>query len=92
MRDRYNITLVKPRRHLSHLKIFLREEKIVVVFKKFISDASLFKNLPFPLFAKEGFISSLWQREVRRDFVIDVFMFVTLLVLTLFRFQNSINS
>jgi len=38
------------------------------------------KNLPLPLFAKEGFIPSLWQREVRRDFVIDVFILMTLLV------------
>jgi hypothetical protein len=38
------------------------------------------ENLPLPLFAKEGFISSLWQREVRRDFVIDVFILMTLLV------------
>jgi len=29
----------------------------------------LLKNLPFPLFAKEGFIPSLWKREVRRDFI-----------------------
>jgi len=41
--------------------------------KEFISKALLLKNLPLPLFAKEGFIPSLWQREVRRDFVIDVF-------------------
>jgi hypothetical protein len=26
------------------------------------------RNLPFPLFAKEG-ISSLWQREEGRDFI-----------------------
>jgi len=45
-----------------------------------MSKASLLKNLPLPLFAKEGFILSLWQREVRRDFVIDVFILVTLLV------------
>jgi hypothetical protein len=25
------------------------------------------ENLPLPLFAKEGYKSSLWQREVRRD-------------------------
>ena len=29
----------------------------------------IIKNLPFPLFAKEGHIASLWQREVRRDFI-----------------------
>ena len=27
------------------------------------------KNLPFPLFAKEGNYSSRWQREGRRDFI-----------------------
>jgi len=48
------------------------------------------KNLPLPLFAsapadsprrKRGVYSSLWQREVRRDFVIDVFILMTLLVI-----------
>jgi hypothetical protein len=29
---------------------------------------SSLENLPSPLFAKEGYYSSLWQREVRRDF------------------------
>jgi hypothetical protein len=43
------------------------------VTKEFISKASLLKNLPSPLFSKEGFIPSLWKREVRRDLVIDVF-------------------
>jgi hypothetical protein len=42
--------------------------------------ASLLKNLPFPLFAKEGYIPSLWQREVRRDFIISVFILMTGLV------------
>jgi len=50
--------------------------------KKCISKASLLKNLPLPLFAKEGYISSLWQREVRRDFIINVFILMTLLVTT----------
>jgi len=27
------------------------------------------ENLPSPLFAKEGNYSSLWKREVRRDFI-----------------------
>jgi hypothetical protein len=53
---------------------------IITVTKEFISKASLLKNLPLPLFAKEGFIPSLWKREVRRDLVIDVFMLMTLLV------------
>ena len=30
------------------------------------------ENLPLPLFAKEGYKSSLWQREVRRDFINNV--------------------
>ncbi|OGW52977.1 MAG: hypothetical protein A2Y81_05355 [Nitrospirae bacterium RBG_13_43_8] len=51
------------------------------VIKELIGKASLLKNLPLPLFSKEGFISSLWQREVRRDFVIDVFILMTLLVI-----------
>jgi hypothetical protein len=38
------------------------------------------KNLPLPLFSKEGYITSLWQREVRRDFIINVFILMTLLV------------
>jgi hypothetical protein len=48
--------------------------------KEFISKASLLKNLPTPLFSKEGYITSLWQREVRRDFMINVFILMTLLV------------
>jgi hypothetical protein len=39
--------------------------------KEFISKASLLKNLPLPLFSKEGYIISLWQREVMRDFIIN---------------------
>jgi hypothetical protein len=49
---------------------------IIGVHKEFISKALLLKNLPLPLFAKEGFIPSLWSAsggEARRDFVIDVF-------------------
>jgi hypothetical protein len=38
------------------------------------------KNLPLPLFSKEGHITFLWQREVRRDFIINVFILMTLLV------------
>jgi hypothetical protein len=40
--------------------------------KEFIRKESLLKNLPLPLFAKEGNYSSLWLREVRRDFIINV--------------------
>jgi hypothetical protein len=62
------------------------------VTKEFISKASLLKNLPLPLFSKEGYITSLWQREftrlwrrrrrpgVRRDFIINVFILMPLLV------------
>jgi hypothetical protein len=45
--------------------------------KEFISKASLLKNLPSPLFSKEGYITSLWSAsggEVRRDFIINVFI------------------
>jgi hypothetical protein len=48
--------------------------------KEFTSKASLLKNLPLPLFSKEGYFTSLWQREVRRDFIINVFILMTLLV------------
>ena len=42
------------------------------------------ENLPFPLFAKEGFKSSLWQREVRRDFINNVVIIMRLLITFLF--------
>jgi hypothetical protein len=38
------------------------------VAKVGISKDSSLKNLPLPLFTKEGDYSSLWQREVRRNF------------------------
>jgi hypothetical protein len=38
------------------------------------------KNLPSPLFAKEGDSASLWQREVRRDFFNNVVILMALLV------------
>ncbi len=50
------------------------------VTKEIISKASLLKNLPLPLFDKEGYISYLWQREGRRDFIINVFILMALLV------------
>jgi hypothetical protein len=50
------------------------------ITKEFINKASLSKNLPSPLFGKEGHITSLWQREVRRDLIINVFILMTLLV------------
>jgi hypothetical protein len=37
------------------------------------------ENLPSPLFAKEGKFPSLRQREVRRDFIINVFIIFSLL-------------
>jgi hypothetical protein len=51
-----------------------------VVTKESIIKTSLLKNLPPPLFAKEGDNPSLWQKEVRRDFIINVFMLMTLLL------------
>jgi len=43
--------------------------------------ALLLKNLPSPLFAKEGQIPSLRQREVRRDFINNIFIYImTILV------------
>ena len=54
--------------------------------KKCISKASLLKNLPSPLFSKEGYSSSLWQREDRRDFIINVFILMTVLVLSFLSF------
>jgi len=42
------------------------------------------ENLPFPLFAKEGFKSSLWQREGRRDFINNVVIIMRLLITFLF--------
>ena len=59
------------------------------VTKELIGKALLVKNLPLPLFAKEGFISSLWQREDRRDFVIDVFLLMTLLVIQFCKVKNQ---
>ena len=50
-------------------------------------EASLLKNLPSPLFSKEGYSSSLWQREDRRDFIINVFIFMNVLVLSFFIFR-----
>jgi hypothetical protein len=41
------------------------------ITKKGISRASFLKNLPLSLFTKEEYNSSLWQREVRRDFIIE---------------------
>jgi hypothetical protein len=38
------------------------------------------ENLPLPLFAKEGYKSSLWQREVRRDFIDNVVIIMRLLI------------
>ncbi len=52
----------------------------LLLTKEFISKASLLKNLPLPLFTKEGCIPSLWKREDRRDFIIDVFILMTVLV------------
>ena len=47
------------------------------------------KNLPLPLFTKEGYISSLWQREVRRDFIMSVFIVITLMFFAKAHWQNK---
>jgi hypothetical protein len=36
-------------------------------------------NLPSPLFSKEGHETSLWQREDRRDFIIECLLFTDFL-------------
>jgi len=41
----------------------------IVNTKEIISKATFTRESPHPLFAKEGYIASLWQREVRRDFI-----------------------
>jgi len=41
-------------------------------------DLTLFRKSPLPLFAKEGLYSSLWQREVRRDFTKQCYDYDTL--------------
>jgi len=38
-------------------------------FLKYLLAGVTIENLLFPLFAKEGYYSSLWQMEVRRDFI-----------------------
>jgi hypothetical protein len=48
--------------------------------KKCKSKATLLENLPLPLFTKEGNSPSLWKREIRRDFTINVFILIILLV------------
>jgi hypothetical protein len=51
-----------------------------LVTKEFIGKALLLRNLPLPLFSKEGDIASLWSAsggEVRWDFIINVFMLIT---------------
>jgi hypothetical protein len=42
--------------------------------KGLLIERHLSENLPFPLFAKEGYYSSLWKREGRRDFLNNVFI------------------
>jgi hypothetical protein len=52
------------------------------ITKKSINRASFLKNLPLPLFTKERYyFPSLWQREGRRDFIINVFIHAILLVI-----------
>jgi len=42
------------------------EERLI---NRLIIEKTLSKKTPHPLFAKEGYNSSLWQREGRRDFI-----------------------
>jgi hypothetical protein len=51
--------------------------------------AQLNKNLPFPLFAKEGNIASLWQREVRRDFINNATLVMVLSVKIRFKLEKD---
>jgi hypothetical protein len=60
--------------------ILPQEQFATAVTEELISKTPSLKNLPSPLFAKEGDDPSLWQREVRRDFIINVFILMTLLL------------
>jgi hypothetical protein len=44
-------------------------------------DEHLLKNLPWPLFSKEGNYSPLWKREVRRDFYFMPLLLIGVLVI-----------
>jgi hypothetical protein len=50
---------------LQQSSILPHEQAII---NRLILKKTLSKKSPHPLFAKEGHKSSLWQREVRRDF------------------------
>jgi hypothetical protein len=60
----------------STFNVFSLKDSIVLfITKEFAGKASLLRNLPLPLFSKEGYITSLWSAsggEVRRDFIINV--------------------
>jgi hypothetical protein len=49
-------------------------------------------NLPLPLFAKEGYKTSLWQREVRRDFIKNVVTIMKLLIMYMYGFTETFYS
>jgi type IV pilus assembly protein PilW len=57
---------MKRRLHKKESEVMSNKSKNT---KEFTRKGSLLKNLPLPLFAKEGYISSLWQREGKRDFI-----------------------
>ena len=50
------------------------------------------ENLPSPLFAKEGYKSSLWQREDRRDFINNVVIMKPLTTLSKLRMHTSLRA
>ena len=50
--------------------LFMFSRTHISITNKCIGKMTPQKNLPSPLFAKEGQFPSLWQREVRRDFII----------------------
>jgi len=58
-------------------KFRLLETEILRVSKLNLHESG---NLPLPLFAKEGYKTSLWQREVRRDFINNVVSIMRLLI------------
>jgi hypothetical protein len=58
---------------LYQIKLLLTLIKFPSFHWEFIRKESFLKNLPLPLFTKEGYSASLWQREVRRDFIINAF-------------------
>ena len=58
-------------------------EEAIFTKESIIKKTDRCQNLPSPLFSKEGYCSSLWQREVRRDFTNQcLYYFQTVLLIT----------